>query len=181
MFFIWHALGLLQSPGARHSITTVIHKHKVKVPDCLSPWSKSCPRDNSHGKDCFAIGSFRPKKISGLTHEMEGFNFCNTRFLNVFILEHVTETGRRIRVTLEKSLKLQILAPNLHKPSPHPEELYNRHLGSRFTASYWSPPAIHLKNQFLLPPKSRATKHGPNTPLWKHNHRLRAHRRYPHH
>lgn len=87
-------------------------------------------------KDCFAIGSFRPKKITRLTHEIEGFNFCEMCFLNVFILVHVTETGRGIRVTLEKSLKWQILAPSFHKPSPHPQELYNRRSGRRFTASY---------------------------------------------
>lgn len=82
-------------------------------------------------------------------------------FLNIFISVHVTETGRCIKMTIEKSLKLQILASCFHKiPSTISKNYVTGTLAVRFTTFYSSPPTINLKNQFLLLPNSNATKTG---------------------
>lgn len=127
----------------------------AKSSDCHSPWCKSWLQDNSHGKNTFAIGSCRPKKINGLIQEMEEFYFCETMVLNMFIFVYMTETWRSNRETLEKSLRLQILAPSFHTLFPHPQELYNRRSGRRFTASYSSPTSHQSKESIPTPSKHK--------------------------
>lgn len=69
-------------------------------------------------------------------------------------------------MTIEKSLKLQILAPCFHKiPSTITKNYVTGTLEERFTTFYSSPLAINLKNQFLLLPNSNATEDRPNTHL----------------
>lgn len=82
--------------------------------------------------------------------------FLRECFLNIFILVHVTETWRYIMMTVEKSLKLQILAPSFRN-FPH-QELCYRHSCREIYDFLFEPPSHPSKESI---PATSKQKHNP--------------------
>lgn len=103
-FSIWQSLELMQSHGKHLTVSPLRFKSVSKIIQLPCSWSKSCLQDNFQGKDCFAVGSCRPKKINRLVQETEGFNFCEAVLLKHTYLR-VCDWNRKLYQDIRKILK----------------------------------------------------------------------------